>query len=43
MRCLGTCVKPAMETAQCPIDFEQVKPVLEREFGVPVILGTQTY
>jgi predicted metal-binding protein len=40
---LGTCVKLAIETAQCPIDFEQVKPLLEHKFGVPVVLGTHTY
>ena len=26
---LGTCVKLAMETAQCPIDFDELKPILE--------------
>ena len=39
----GTCVKLAMETAQCPIDFDALKPVLENKFGVRVILGTHSY
>ncbi len=39
----GTCVKLAMETAGCPIDFEALKPVLEKKFGVQVILGTHNY
>jgi predicted metal-binding protein len=40
---LGTCVKLAMETAQCPIDFDELKLVLEKKFGIEVILGTHTY
>lgn len=40
---LGTCVKLAMETAQCPIDFDQLKTTLEKKFGVEVILGTHSY
>ena len=40
---LGTCVKLAMETAQCPIDFDQLKPILEKKFGVEVVLGTHAY
>lgn len=40
---LGTCVKLAMETAQCPIDFDDLKIILEKEFGVEVILGTHSY
>lgn len=40
---LGTCVKLAMETAQCPIDFDELKPVLEKKFGVEVVLGTHSY
>jgi predicted metal-binding protein len=40
---LGTCVKLAMETAQCPIDFDELKLVLEKKFGIEVILGTPTY
>lgn len=39
----GTCVKVAMETAQCPIDFDALKPLLEKKFGVQVELGTHTY
>ncbi len=40
---LGTCVKLAMETAQCPIDFDSLKPLLEEKFGVEVVLGTHSY
>ena len=40
---LGTCIKLAMETAQCPIDFDELKPVLESRFGVKVVLGTHSY
>lgn len=40
---LGTCVKLAMETAACPIDFDHLKPILENKFGVEVILGTHAY
>lgn len=39
----GTCVKMAMETAQCPIDFDSLKALLESRFGVRVILGTHSY
>ena len=40
---LGTCVKTATETAQCPIDYESLKPMLEQKFGVEVVLGTHPY
>ena len=40
---LGTCIKLAMETAQCPIDFEDLKPTLESKFGIQVVLGTHSY
>ncbi len=40
---LGTCVKLAMETAACPIDFESLKVTLEKKFGVQVVLGTHSY
>jgi predicted metal-binding protein len=40
---LGTCVKLAMETAQCPIDFDELQITLEKKFGVKVILGTHSY
>jgi len=39
----GTCVKLAMETAQCPIDFDEMKTVLENTFGIEVVLGTHSY
>ena len=40
---LGTCVKLAMETAECPIDFDELKVTLEKKFGVEVVLGTHSY
>lgn len=40
---LGTCVKMAMETAECPIDFDSLKVTLENKFGVDVVLGTHSY
>lgn len=39
----GTCMKLAMETAQCPIDYDEAKTILEKKFGVKVILGTHNY
>ncbi len=39
----GTCMKLAMETAACPIDFDDLKVTLENKFGVEVILGTHSY
>ena len=40
---LGTCMKLAMETAQCPIDFDELKITLEKKFNVQVVLGTHSY
>ena len=40
---LGTCMKLAMETAQCPIDYDDLKITLEKKFGVRVVLGTHYY
>ncbi|NNG01125.1 MAG: CGGC domain-containing protein [Desulfobacteraceae bacterium] len=40
---LGTCMKLAMETAQCPIDFDDLKVTLEKKFGIDVVLGTHSY
>ena len=39
----GTCAKLAMETAECPFDFDGLKAVLENKFGVNVVLGTHDY
>jgi predicted metal-binding protein len=39
----GTCVKLAMETAQCPIEFDDLKTTLEKKFAVQVVLGTHSY
>jgi hypothetical protein len=27
----------------CPIDFDELRPVLESKFGVEVVLGTHAY
>jgi predicted metal-binding protein len=40
---LGTCVKLAMETADCPIDYDDLKVTLESKFGMNVVLGTHSY
>jgi predicted metal-binding protein len=40
---LGTCMKLAMETAQCPIDFDELKLTLEQNFDIDVVLGTHSY
>ena len=40
---LGTCMKLAMETADCPIDYDDLKVTLENKFGVNVVLGTHSY
>lgn len=40
---LGTCMKMAMETAGCPIDFEELKVTLEKKFNAKVVLGTHSY
>jgi predicted metal-binding protein len=40
---LGTCMKLAMETAQCPIDYDDLKITLEKKFGIEVVLGTHSY
>jgi predicted metal-binding protein len=40
---LGTCVKLAMETAACPIDFDDLKGTLENKFDIKVVLGTHSY
>ena len=40
---LGTCVKLAMETAECPIDYDDLKIILEKKFGMEVVLGTHSY
>jgi predicted metal-binding protein len=40
---LGTCVKIAMQTASCPIDFETLKATVQEKFGVEMVLGTHAY
>lgn len=39
----GTCMRLAMETAGCPIDFDELKLTVEKKFGIEVVLGTHTY
>lgn len=39
----GTCMKLAMETADCPIDFNELKIMLENKFDIKVVLGTHSY
>jgi len=39
----GTCMKLAMETGECPIDYEKIKVILENKFGCEVVLGTHNY
>jgi len=39
----GTCMKLAMETGDCPIDFDELKVILENKFGINVVLGTHSY
>ena len=40
---LGTCVKMAMDTAACPLDYAELKVTLEKKFGLDVVLGTHSY
>lgn len=40
---LGTCVKLAMETGACPIDFDRTKRIMKEKFGVELVLGTHAY
>lgn len=40
---LGTCMRLAMETAACPIDYDELKVTLEKKFGIEVVLGTHSY
>jgi len=40
---LGTCIANAMSTAECPIDYGDLKITLEKKFGLEVVLGTHAY
>ncbi len=40
---IGTCVKLAMETSQCPIEFDDFKITLEKKFGIDALIGTHYY
>jgi len=40
---LGTCIKAAIQTAECPIDFVVLKKMIESKFKKEVILGTHPY
>jgi len=39
----GTCVKLAMETAECPIDYKSLKVTIENKFRVKLHIGTHSY
>ena len=39
----GTCIKLAMETGACPIDYEKLKGTIEKKFGYDVVLRTHNY
>ena len=40
---LGTCVKAAIATAACPIDFDKLKTTVKEKFGCDMVLGTHSY
>ncbi len=40
---LGTCIKTAMETADCPLDFGELKVILEKKWGIKLVLGTYSH
>ncbi|MBO8182166.1 MAG: CGGC domain-containing protein [Archaeoglobus sp.] len=41
---VGTCVKTAIDTGNCPIeDYGLLKNMLEEKFGKEVIIGTHTW
>jgi predicted metal-binding protein len=40
---LGTCVKMAMEHADCPLDPDELKLKIEGTFGKPLVVGTHPY
>lgn len=40
---LGTCVKLAMETGKCPIDVDELEPIMKNKFGIETVVGTHTY
>ncbi len=40
---LGTCIRLAMETAECLIAFDDLNVALESKFGVKMVLGTHLY
>jgi predicted metal-binding protein len=40
---LGSCVKAACLTAQCPINLDKMKAMLESKFNVQVVVGTHSY
>lgn len=40
---LGSCIVGATQTAECPIDLDELKVRLEGKFGKPVIIGTHPW
>ncbi len=39
----GTCMKTAYELCNCPMDLDEMKMLIEKNFGIPVIIGTHAY
>ncbi len=40
---LATCMKSAMSTSACPLDYDELKASLENKYGIKVVLGTHSY
>jgi len=40
---LATCMKSAMATSACPLEYDDLKVALENKFGLKVVLGTHSY
>lgn len=40
---LGTCVKKAKLTGQCPLDFEKVTKLVKQNFGKELVVGAHDY
>lgn len=40
---LGTCMQVAMETGNCPIDFDDLQFILKKKINIQVVLGTHDY
>jgi predicted metal-binding protein len=40
---LGTCVKKAKMTGDCPLDFDKIAQLVKENFGAELVVGTHTY